>query len=119
MTIGDARVRGWIDQLRRDGSIQVHTTRLDGDVEGWRSAIRRAARRAGLRIRTDVTNDGAVVWVRYIDHIVTDAEMRAATRAMGSILGDEPIRSYEDLVKEERRKELRLLSSSQASDPEP
>lgn len=78
--VSESWVDAVLDALRRDGSIVVAASELD-DVGEWRRIVRQACRASGLRVRTGVNARGAV-WVYHVDHVVTDAAMQAAARAM-------------------------------------
>jgi hypothetical protein len=114
MKLEDGRLTAWMGQIRADGSIMISNAQLPVPVDEWRSAIRRAARRDGLRIRTGVANCGCCVWACHVDHVTTDAQMRAAARAVGAVLwpdGEDGGKTYRELHSEERRRQLRSVPS--------
>jgi hypothetical protein len=109
MSSEDASFGHYLDVLRRDGSVVVRFATAEEAAE-WRAAIRKAARGAGLRVRTGVVGEGEVAWAHHVDHVVTDAEMRAASRVMGAALtGDSPPAPFHELVRQEQRKMLRVV----------
>lgn len=106
--VSEAWFEAVVDVLRRDGAVVVSTVEV-GDVEEWRRAVRRACRAAGLRIRTGVSKSGRA-WVEHVDHVVTEAEMQAVARTVDNALGGGPKRPFHELVREERRKQLTVVS---------
>ena len=72
MKLEDGRLKTWMNQIRTDGSIVISIERLPVPVDEWRSAIRQAARRDGLRIRTGMANCGCCAWAYHVDHVATD-----------------------------------------------
>jgi hypothetical protein len=106
-SVSESWVDAVLDALRRDGSIVVAASDLD-DVDEWRQIVRRACRAAGLRVRTGVNAHGAV-WVYHRDHVVTDAEMQAAARAMDNVFKGAERRPFPELVREEQRKRFTVV----------
>jgi len=104
----------WVDAvlevLRRDGSVVVAASALD-DVDEWRRTVRQACRSAGLRVRTGINGHGAV-WAYHVDHVVTDAAMDAAARAMDAAFSGAERRPFHELVREEQRKRLAVVSDT-------
>jgi hypothetical protein len=104
----------WVDAvlelLRRDGSVVVAASELD-DVDEWRQTVRQACRSAGLRVRTG-SNDHGAVWAYHVDHVVTDAAMDAAARAMDAAFSAAERRPFHELVREEQRKRLTVISDT-------
>jgi hypothetical protein len=100
-----------MELLRRDGSI-VARCNSEQEAAGWRAAIRKACRDAGLRVRTGLANaDAQIAWAYHVDHVVTEAARRAALRAIEAALsgtGQEPV-PFHELVREEQRKMLRII----------
>jgi hypothetical protein len=99
-----------LEALRRDGSVVVAASQLD-DVDEWRRTIRQACRSAGLRVRTGINAHGAV-WAYHVDHVVTDADMAAAARAMDAAFRGAERRPFQELVREEQRKRLTVVSDT-------
>jgi hypothetical protein len=98
-----------LEVLRRDGSVLAQFASAEKANE-WRAAMRRACRTAALRVRTGVTEDGRSAWAHHVDHIVTEADLQAAARAIDAALtGDQPPTSYHELVRQEQRKMLRAV----------
>jgi hypothetical protein len=109
MSAKDNSLRGDLEVLRRDGSLLVQFPTAEQAGE-WRAAMRRACRAAGLRVRTGVTEDGRAAWAHHVDHVVTEADLRAAARVMGTALaGDQPSAPFHEVVREEQRKMLRAI----------
>jgi hypothetical protein len=107
-----------INTLRRDGALIVPVCDI-GDVKAWRSGVRRACRKAGLRIRTGLTTNGEAIWVDHIDHVVTPAQMQAATRATADYLAGIPATPHDQLVRQEQRRLLTVVPDvEQPGDPE-
>jgi hypothetical protein len=76
-------------------------------VAGWNAAVCRAA---GLRVRTGLSADGEVAWAYHVDHVVTEASSRAASRAIeAAFAGEVPPAPFHELVRHEQRKMLRLV----------
>lgn len=100
-----------LNALRRDGSVIVATTDF-GDANVWRQQLRRACRVAGLRVRTGVS-DNAMVWVHHVDHVVTDAEHRAANRAVSNLLSGQPLVPFHELVRKEQRKRFTVVDGTE------
>ena len=97
------------DVLRRDGSVVARFDSGEKAAE-WRAAMRRACRAAGLRVRTGLANgDELVAWAWHVDHQVTEADERAARRAIEAAYNDEPRVPFHELVREEQRKMLRVV----------
>jgi GNAT superfamily N-acetyltransferase len=105
--MSESWVNAVLDVLRRDGSVVVAASDLD-DVDKWRRIVRQACRAAGLRVRTGVNPHGAV-WVYHLDHVVTDAAMQAAARAMDDAFRGAERRPFQELVREEQRKRLTVV----------
>jgi hypothetical protein len=63
--------------------------------------------------RTGVANaDERIVWVHHVDHVVTEAETRAACRAIEAAYSDDQPRvPFHELVREEQRSMLRVVRS--------
>lgn len=108
--VSETSIDAVVAVLRRDGSVVRPAADL-GDVDDWRRRVRRACRAAGLRVRTGVS-DGGVVWVAHVDHVGTDAENRAASRAVGNLLKGQPRVPFHELVRDEQRKMLTAVESS-------
>jgi hypothetical protein len=98
-----------VDRIRGEGSVVVPVAQV-GDVQVWQAAVRRACRQAGIRVRTGPSNDGTAVWAFHLDHVITGAETRAAGLAAATVLfTNDPIRPFQQLVREEQRKMLRIV----------
>ncbi|MGH3157577.1 MAG: hypothetical protein ACRDNF_13490 [Streptosporangiaceae bacterium] len=109
MSSEDTNLRRDLEVLRQDGSVLVRFTSADKAGE-WRAAMRRACRTAGLRVRTGIVGDGQAVSAYHFDHVVTEADLRAAARAMDTALtGDKPSAPFHELVRQEQRKMLRAV----------
>ncbi len=109
MSSDDTTLHHNLDVLRRDGSVVIRFATAEEAAE-WRAAIRKAARGAALRVRTGVVGEGEVAWAHHVDHVVTDAELRAASRVMGAaVTGDAPLAPFHELVRQEQRKMLRVV----------
>src|SRR5260370_28118889 len=105
----EAAIARQVDVLRRDGSV---VARFDSgeDAEEWRAAMRRACRAAGLRIRTGLANaDERIAWVYHVDHVLTEAENRAARRAIDVAYNDEPRVPFHQMLREEQRQMLQVV----------
>jgi hypothetical protein len=105
----DAAIARQVDVLRRDGSV---VARFDSGEEAgeWRAAMRLACRAAGLRVRTGLANgDERIAWASHVDHQVTEADERAARRAIEAAYNDEPRVPFHELVREEQRKMLQVV----------
>jgi hypothetical protein len=105
----DAAIVRQVNELRRDGSVVARFDSAEEAAE-WRAAMRRACRAAGLRIRTGLANgDRRIAWAHHVDHEVTEADERAARRAIEAAYNDEPRVPFHELVREEQRKMLRVV----------
>lgn len=106
----DEELKNDLEKLRRDGSVVVRFDSAE-DVAQWRAAMRKACRAAGLRHRTGLANaDDRIAWALHVDHVVTEAEHRAASRAIQSAYDDdEPRVPFHELVRDEQRKMLRVV----------
>ena len=113
MSAEDAAINRDLERLRRDGSVVARFGSAE-DAAAWRTAMRRACRAAGLRIRTGLANaDDRIAWVYHVDHVVTEAENRAARRAIEAAYGDDrPRVPFQELVREEQRRMLRVVRPS-------
>jgi hypothetical protein len=98
-----------LDELRSEGCHNVRVASLDQDVEALRRDVRRIARRERMRIRTRLSRDGRTILVWHIDHIVTDAQLRAFSRVVETALSDHPV-SYKEAFRAERRADLRVVT---------
>lgn len=101
-------MRGCVEVLRRDGSVVVQLGNTQ-EVAEWRSAMRRACRAAGLRIRTGLSGADGVTWAYHVDHVVTEAAERAARRAVEKALDGQPPVPFHELVRDEQRQMLRVV----------
>jgi hypothetical protein len=101
-------VRHCAEVLRRDGSVIARLGNA-ADTQEWRAGIRRACRAAGLRMRTGLSADGEVAWAYHVDHVVTEASSRAASRAIEAAFSGEATAPFHELVRQEQRKMLRLV----------
>ena len=109
MRAGYAGIARDLEKLRQDGSVVARFDTAE-DAGAWRADIRRACRAAGLRIRTGLASaDDRIAWVYHVDHVVTEAAERAARRALEAAYGDQPPLPFHQLVREERRKMLRIV----------
>jgi hypothetical protein len=105
----DAAVARQVEMLRRDGTV-VGKFSSSEEAAAWRAVMRRACRAAGLRIRTGLANaDGRIAWVYHVDHVLTEAENRAARRAIDAAYNDEPGVPFHRMVREEQRKMLQVV----------
>jgi chemotaxis regulatin CheY-phosphate phosphatase CheZ len=110
MSAEDAVIERDLEKLRRDGSVVARFDTAE-DAGAWRADIRRACRAAGLRIRTGLANaDDRIAWAYHVDHVVTEAAERAARRAMEAVHSDQPRLPFHQLVREEQRKMLRIVT---------
>lgn len=100
------RAGQWLDEMRSHGHVVVAVAAVGVPVETWRAAMRMAAKQAGLRIRTGLSNDETAVWAYHVDHESTEAEKAAAWRTMGTLF-DENSPTYSEYLAEERRKRIR------------
>lgn len=108
-------MRRCAEVLRRDGSVIARLGNA-ADTQEWRAGIRRACRAAGLRVRTRLSADGEVAWayhVDHVDHVVTEASSRAASRAIEAAFSGEATAPFHELVRQEQRKMLRLVPGRQ------
>lgn len=108
MSVEEQYVRHCAEVLRRDGSV-IARLGSAADTKEWRAGIRRACRAAGLRVRTGLSADGAVAWAYHVDHVVTQASSRAASRAIEAAFSGEATAPFHELVRQEQRKMLRLV----------
>ena len=53
--------------------------------------------------------DGRIAWVYHVDHVLTEAEDRAARRAIDAAYNDEPCVPFHQMVREEQRKMLQVV----------
>jgi hypothetical protein len=60
------RVRRWMEELRRDGSLVVRLPNAR-EAQDWRAAMRRACRAAGLRVRTGLSAGDGMAWAYHVD----------------------------------------------------
>ena len=99
-----------LEKLRRDGSVMARFGSA-AEAGAWRAMMRRACRAAGLRVRTGLANaDDRIAWAWHVDHVVTEAEDRAARRVIEAAYGeDEPPVPFHELVREEQRRMLRVV----------
>ena len=105
----DGAVERQVEMLRRDGTV-VGKFSSSEEAAAWRAVMRRACRAAGLRIRTGLANaDGRIAWVYHADHVLTEAENRAARRAIDAAYNDEPRVPFHQMVREEQRKMLQVV----------
>ena len=113
MRAGYAGIARDLEKLRQDGSVVARFDTAE-DAGAWRADIRRACRAAGLRIRTGLANaDDRIAWVYHVDHVVTEAADRAARRAIEAAYDvDAPKVPFHELVRDEQRKMLRVVPSS-------
>lgn len=88
----EARIRRMVDDISAalvsvgQAIAKVQTDRIDPDL--WRLAARRAARQAGLHVRTGLSRDGSTLWAVDMDREVTEADMRRAALATDRTLSD-------------------------------
>lgn len=114
MSVPEYYLRRCAEVLRRDGSV-VADLPAAADRQEWRAGIRRVCRAAGLRVRTVLSADGAVAWAYHVDHVVTGASSRAASRAIEAAFSGEPsLVPFHELVRQEQRKMLRLVPGQAA-----
>ncbi len=107
-------VRRWVEELRRDGSVVVRMDTAE-DAQEWRAEIRQACRAAGLRVRTGVSGDGEVAWAYHVDHVITPAASRAASRAIEAAFSSTgQLVPFHELVRQEQRKILRVVRPGDA-----
>jgi hypothetical protein len=113
MSAEDAAIKQDLEKLRRDGSVMARFGSAE-EAAAWRAAMRRACRTAELRVRTGLANaDDRIAWAWHVDHVVTEAAERAARRAIEAAYGDDqPPVPFHELVREEQRKMLRVVPSS-------
>ena len=105
----DAAVARQVEMLRRDGTV-VGKFSSSEEAAAWRAVMRRACRAAGLRIRTGLANaDRRIAWVYHVDHVLTEAENRAARRAIDAAYNNEPRVPFHQMVREEQRKMLQVV----------
>ena len=108
-------VRRCAEVLRRDGSV-IAALATAAERQEWRAGIRRACRAAGLRVRTGLSADGEVAWAYHVDHVVTEASSRAASRAIEAAYAGAPPAPFHELVRQEQRKMLRLVPGQASQD---
>jgi len=91
----------------------------DADAaDEWRAAMRHACRAEHLRIRTFLGpaahgEDGRtklVVYVHHRDHVITNAERRAAAEAMEDLVAGRPTVPFSQRVLAARRKMIRVVN---------
>jgi len=105
----DAAVARLVEMLRRDGTV-VGKFSSSEEAAAWRAVMRHACRAAGLRIRTGLANaDRRIAWVYHVDHVLTEAENRAARRAIDAAYNDEPRVPFHQMVREEQRTMLQVV----------
>jgi hypothetical protein len=109
VSVEEHYVRRCAEELRRDGSV-VARLQTPEDATEWRAQMRRACRAAGLRVRTGLTGDGEVAWAYHVDHVITPAASRAASRAIEAAFSADvqPV-PFHELVRQEQRKMLRVV----------
>jgi hypothetical protein len=56
-----------------------------------------------------LTLTGGFAWVYHVDHVLTEAENRAARRAIDAAYNDEPRVPFHQMVREEQRKMLQVV----------
>ncbi len=119
MSAEDTAIKHDLEKLRRDGSVVARCDSAE-EAAAWRAAMRRACRAAGLRIRTGLANaDDRIAWVYHVDHVVTEAAERAAHRAIEAAYSDDQPRvPFHELVREEQRKMLTVVHSSDDEEPD-
>jgi len=116
MGVPEHYLRRCAEVLRRDGSVGIRLATA-AESQEWRAGIQRACRAAGLRVRTGLSADGEVVWAYHVDHVVTEASSRAARRAMEAAFSGEALPApFQDLVRQEQRKMLRLVPRQPGQD---
>jgi hypothetical protein len=109
----DAAVARQVEMLRRDGTVAGKFSSSE-EAAAWRAAMRRACRAAGLRIRTGLADaDERIAWVYHVDHVLTEAENRAARRAIDAY-NDGPRVPFHQMVREEQRKMLQVVRDDEA-----
>ena len=113
MSTEDVAIKRDLEKLRRDGSVVARFGSAE-EATAWRTAMRRACRAAGLRVRTGLAHaDDGIAWAHHVDHVVTEAENRAARRAMEAAYSDDqPQVPFHELVREEQRRMLRFVRSN-------
>jgi hypothetical protein len=68
------------------------------------------AGRLACGVRTGLSADGEVAWAYHVDHVVTEASSRAASRAIeAAFSGDALPALFHELVRQEQRKMLRIV----------
>lgn len=114
MSAEDAAIKHNIEALRRDGTVVARFDTAE-DAAAWRSAMRRACRSTGLRIRTGLANaDDRIAWTWHIDHVVTEADDRASRRAMEAAYDGKPPVPFHELAREEQRKMLLIVRDDES-----
>jgi hypothetical protein len=94
----------------KDWAARAAAVRARGSAGSARAEVRRACRTAGLRIRTGLANaDDRIAWTWHVDHVLTEADDRAARRAMEAAYKGEPCVPFHQLVREEQRKMLQVV----------
>ena len=58
--------------------------------------------------------DERIAWVYHVDHALTEAENRAARRAIGVAYNDEPRVPFHQMVREEQRKMLQVVRDDES-----
>lgn len=69
----------FISRLRQSGSVEIDVELLDGDPAAFRFMIRKAAKQAGMRVHTRLTDQGMLAWDP--DHVVSHEHLRAGNRS--------------------------------------
>lgn len=114
MTTDRVRLATDMEILRRAGTVSARCA-SEHEASEWRAAIRKWCRSAGLRVRTGLVNgDTRTAWAFHLDHVVTEADQRAANRLIEAALSvtvQEPA-SFHELVRQEQRKMLRVVRST-------
>ena len=59
------------------------------------------------------TADRRIAWVYHVDHVLTEAENRAARRAIDAAHNDEPRVPFHQMVREEQRKMLQVVQDDE------
>ncbi len=74
-------LRWCVLHLRNPGHFEVTTVLLGGDPAGFRRELRAAAKAAGMRFHTRLTDRGMIAWDP--DHTVSEERLRAGIEALG------------------------------------
>lgn len=69
----------WVSRIRETGAIHVPLEELPVSLAEFRLELRRAAKRAGMTVRSSAQNDAFLAW--NLDHVVTEEQLRAAFEA--------------------------------------